>query len=63
MMNVIIVEKLGMLKQTSIKKYNVDELYKKCGFKKSEGFEKQTEWGGKNGQEKIYNCCICQNNR
>jgi hypothetical protein len=52
MMNVIIVEKLGMLKQTSIKKYNVEELYKKCGFKKSEGFEKQTEWGVKMDKKK-----------
>ena len=43
--SVIIVEKLGSLKSTIIKEYVESELYKKCGFKKSDGFEKQTEWG------------------
>lgn len=41
---VIIVEKPGTLKIITIKDYREDELYKKCLFKKSEGFSKQTEW-------------------
>lgn len=43
-LSVIIVEKNGTLKMTTIKEYKEDELYKKCGFKKPDGFSKQTEW-------------------
>lgn len=50
----IIVEKTGTLKSYCIKDYNEDELYKKCGFKKVDGFDKQTEWKVKlNGQKYI----------
>ena len=41
---VIIIDKSASLKVLTIKDYKEDELYKKCGFKKSDGFEKQTEW-------------------
>jgi hypothetical protein len=40
----IIVEKTGLLKSYTIKDYKEEELYKKCGFKKAEGFKKQTDW-------------------
>ena len=40
----VIVEKNGELKNTEMKEFNVDELYKKCKFKKPDGFEKKTEW-------------------
>jgi hypothetical protein len=43
--SVIIVEKIGSLKSLTIKDYKEEELYKKCGFKKPDGFSKQTEWG------------------
>lgn len=43
-LDIIIVERLGSLKMLSIKDFKLEELYKKCGFKKSEGFTKQTEW-------------------
>ena len=43
--SVVIVEKVGSLKSLTIKDYKEDELYKKCGFKKPDGFSKQTEWG------------------
>lgn len=43
--SVIIVEKVGSLKSLTIKDYKEEELYKKCGFKKPDGFSKQTEWG------------------
>ncbi len=42
--SIIIVEKNGTLKNVTIKEYKEEELYKKCGFKKAEDFEKQTEW-------------------
>lgn len=45
--NIIIVEKSGQLKSLNIKEYKEEELYKKCGFKKSEDFIKQTEWTAK----------------
>jgi hypothetical protein len=46
-LDIIIVERLGSLKLLSIKDFKQEELYKKCGFKKSEDFMKQTEWNVK----------------
>jgi hypothetical protein len=46
-LDIIIVERLGQLRVLSIKDFKEEELYKKCGFKKSEGFSKQTEWNVK----------------
>lgn len=46
-LDIIIVERLGSLKMLSIKDFKQEELYKKCGFKKSEDFIKQTEWNVK----------------
>jgi len=45
--SVVIVDKTGTLKNTAIKDYKEEELYKKCGFKKPDGFSKQTEWSVK----------------
>jgi hypothetical protein len=45
MPSVVIVEKNGDLKMQEYKSMNTDELYKKCNFKKSDGFDKVTEWG------------------
>ena len=51
-LDIIIVERLGSLKLLSIKDFKQEELYKKCGFKKSENFNKQTEWNIKyNGKK------------
>jgi len=46
-LNVIIVEKTGVLKILAIKEFKEEDLFKKCGFKKSEDFNKQTEWNVK----------------
>jgi len=46
-LNIIIVEKTGVLKLLSIKEFKLDEVFKKCGFKKGEDFLKQTEWSVK----------------
>ena len=46
-LDIIIVEKSGNLKKLSVKNFKKEELYKKCGFKKSEDFIKQTEWNVK----------------
>jgi len=53
-LSVIIVDKGGSLKTLKIKDYKVDELYKKCGFKKEEGFSLQVEWNVKlDGQKYV----------
>jgi len=41
---IIIVEKGASLKALTVKDYKEEELYKKCGFKKSDGFVLQVEW-------------------
>lgn len=46
-LNIIIVEKSGDLKMLAIKEFKEEDLFKKCGFKKSEDFNKQTEWNVK----------------
>jgi hypothetical protein len=46
-LNIIIVEKNGDLKMLAIKEFKEEDLFKKCGFKKSEDFNKQTEWNVK----------------
>jgi hypothetical protein len=44
MPSIIIVEKLGSIKQVNLKKYDENELYKKAGFKSAEGFKCHTSW-------------------
>jgi hypothetical protein len=46
-LSIILVEKTGQLKLLNIKDYSSDDLYKKCGFKKAEGFVKQVDWNVK----------------
>jgi len=53
-LNIVIVEKSGQLKSLAIKEFNEEDLFKKCGFKKSEDFEKQTEWSVKLDGKKYY---------
>lgn len=53
-LDIIIVERLGSLKLLSIKDFKLEELYKKCGFKKAEDFNKQTEWTVKYDGKKYF---------
>lgn len=53
-LDIIIVERLGSLKILSVKDFKLEELYKKCGFKKAEDFTKQTEWNIKYEGKKYY---------
>jgi hypothetical protein len=46
-LSVIIVDKSGTLKTLCIKDYKEEELFKKCGFKKSENFMMHAEWNVK----------------
>ena len=43
-LNIIIVEKNATLKILSIKDFKEGDLFKKCGFKKSEDFNSQHQW-------------------
>jgi hypothetical protein len=46
-LKVVIVEKNGTLRNLAVKAFNINELYKKCGFKKSGDFIKQVNWSVK----------------
>jgi hypothetical protein len=54
---IVIVEKPGTLKLLTIKDFVEEDLFKKCGFKKNEGFAKQTMWSVKTGGKK-YSVCV-----
>jgi hypothetical protein len=41
---IVIVDKTGTLKSLNVKEYKEEELFKKCGFKKADGFVKHTVW-------------------
>lgn len=43
-LTILIVDKGGSLKKLTVKDYKVEELYKKCGFKKMDDFNLQVEW-------------------
>ena len=53
-LSIIIVEKNGTLKSLAIKDFKVEELFKKCGFKKGEDFLKQIEWNAKYDGKKYF---------
>jgi hypothetical protein len=42
------------LKTLAVKDFKLDELYKKCGFKKGEDFVKQVEWNAKYDGKKYF---------
>jgi hypothetical protein len=67
MSNIIVIEKNGDIKVQRFEKFKECDLYKKCGFRKSEGFTNVAEWTvkgwrimvyartqGKSGQENNY---------
>jgi len=51
-LTIVIVEKTGDLKSTSIKDFKEEELFKKCGFKKGDDFVKQNDWSVRTGGNK-----------
>lgn len=53
MTEIILVDKSGDLKQLKIKNFTFDDLYKKCKFRKSVGFEKRTVWAKSIDGDKI----------
>ena len=53
MTSIVIVEKNGDLKEKKVREFDVDNLYKKCGFRQKKNFEKQTTWLLKSKGDKI----------
>ena len=53
-LTIIIVDKSASLKTLTVKDYKVEELYKKCGFKKAEDFQFQVEWPVKLDGKRYY---------
>lgn len=52
--NIIVIEKTGAIKLQTFDKFNETDLYKKCGFRKSEGFNNVTEWKVKGWRVVVY---------
>ena len=44
MVKVIIVSKGGSIKESSVKNFNENDLYKKGGFRKATDFSKRIKW-------------------
>ena len=43
-LDIVIIEKSGSLKTTSVKDFKEGDLFRKCGLKKKDDFVKQVEW-------------------
>ena len=43
---ILVIDKTGAIKETNIKEYREEDLYKKANFKSAEGFAVQTTWTG-----------------
>lgn len=54
MTTIVIVDKSGSLKETNVKHFNTEDLFKKCGFKKADNFVEQVEWKVKMNKEMYY---------
>jgi hypothetical protein len=50
----IIIEKNCNMKELLIKIFNIDDLYKKCNFKKNDDFEERCTWNVKLDSNKYY---------
>lgn len=47
MVTLLLVEKGGDLVETKVRDFSFDTLYKKCRFRKSDGFERRAQWNVK----------------
>lgn len=55
---ILIVDKTGKIKETILKNRNIDELYKKAGYKHPVGFKCVTTWNIENLNGKSYNISV-----
>jgi hypothetical protein len=55
---ILIVDKTGTIKETTLKNYDESELYKKAGFKTGEGFKCHAEWNINDVNDKNYSVSV-----
>jgi len=53
-LTIVIVEKTGTLKNLTVKDFKEEELFKKCGFRTNDGFNRQAEWKIKLNSNKYF---------
>jgi hypothetical protein len=63
MPKIIIIEKQGTLKSVNVKDLSDESLYKKAGFKTSEGFTLQHTWGSEDGLDQSVKLYAKKNGR
>ena len=54
MSNIIVIEKQGVVNIHKFDKFSVTDLYKKCGYRKSDGFDNVAEWSVKGWKVLVY---------
>ena len=54
MTGIVIVQKTGELKELNVNSLNLSELYKKCGFRKADGFSIRHTWKSKVNGEHVW---------
>jgi hypothetical protein len=54
----LVIEKNGSIKEQTLKNFDESILYKKAGFKSSEGFTCHAEWNIENLNDKAYTICV-----
>ena len=55
---ILVIEKNGDVREHVVKTFDESELYKKAGFKTSEGFKSHTEWNIENLNDVSYNISV-----
>ncbi len=60
--SVVIVDKGGDLKDVSVKNFDIKSLYKKCNFRKAEGFEERHTYKNVKVSGEIYNISVYARN-
>ena len=62
MVKIVIIEKGGDCKDSSLKSVNIESIYKKCGFRKPDYFEKRHKWKINYGGNKLIIVVYAKNN-
>jgi hypothetical protein len=55
---ILIIEKLGNIKEHTLKTYNESELYKKAGYKSADGFQCHAQWNVEELNGKSYSISV-----
>ena len=62
MVKIVIIEKGGDCKDSSLKSVNIESIYKKCGFRKPDHFDKRHKWKISYGGNKLIIVVYAKNN-